>query len=175
MTDPTGHAFRADAFPAIVAHRGASSSRPENTIPSFEEAIRLGAGILEFDVRLERRLDDVRVGARPWHAHEHPDVPPLHEPEAARAAGDLGELPGQEIAALYPVELRRLREEQRLAREVDAVPEHVRGDADLRAPVEEAVDLLAARRERHRTVEDGDPVRLVMDRLDRLRGTRTRR
>ena len=54
MTDPTGHAFPADAFPAIVAHRGASSSRPENTIPSFEEAVRFGAGIVEFDVRLSR-------------------------------------------------------------------------------------------------------------------------
>ena len=54
MTDPTGHAFPSDAFPAIVAHRGASSSRPENTIPSFEEAVRLGAGIVEFDVRLSR-------------------------------------------------------------------------------------------------------------------------
>ena len=37
-----------------MAHRGASSTRPENTIPSFEEAIRLGAGIVEFDVRLSR-------------------------------------------------------------------------------------------------------------------------
>jgi len=49
-----GHRFAEDAFPQIVAHRGASSTRPENTIPSFEEAIRLGAGIVEFDVRLSR-------------------------------------------------------------------------------------------------------------------------
>ncbi len=49
-----GHRFPDDAFPIVVAHRGASSTRPENTIPSFEEAIRLGAGIIEFDVRLSR-------------------------------------------------------------------------------------------------------------------------
>lgn len=49
-----GHRFPDDAFPIVVAHRGASSTRPENTIPSFEEAIRLGAGIVEFDVRLSR-------------------------------------------------------------------------------------------------------------------------
>ena len=48
------HRFADDAFPVVVAHRGASSTRPENTIPSFEEAIRLGAGIIEFDVRLSR-------------------------------------------------------------------------------------------------------------------------
>jgi glycerophosphoryl diester phosphodiesterase len=49
-----GHRFPDDAFPIIVAHRGASSTRPENTIPSLEEAIRLGAGIVELDVRLSR-------------------------------------------------------------------------------------------------------------------------
>jgi glycerophosphoryl diester phosphodiesterase len=49
-----GHRFPDDVFPIVVAHRGASSTRPENTILSFEEAIRLGADIVEFDVRLSR-------------------------------------------------------------------------------------------------------------------------
>ena len=49
-----GHRFPDEAFPIVVAHRGASSTRSENTIPSFEEAIRLGADIVEFDVRLSR-------------------------------------------------------------------------------------------------------------------------
>lgn len=52
MADPTDHGFPEEAFPVVVAHRGASSTRPENTIPSFEEAIRLGARLVEFDVRL---------------------------------------------------------------------------------------------------------------------------
>jgi glycerophosphoryl diester phosphodiesterase len=39
-----GHAFPDDAFPDIVAHRGASSTRPENTLTSFEEALRWGPG-----------------------------------------------------------------------------------------------------------------------------------
>ena len=42
------------AFPVIVAHRGASATRPENTLASFEEAIALGAQIVELDVRLSR-------------------------------------------------------------------------------------------------------------------------
>jgi glycerophosphoryl diester phosphodiesterase len=46
------HRFAPDAFPEIVAHRGASSTRPENTTSAFEEAVRLGARIVEFDVRL---------------------------------------------------------------------------------------------------------------------------
>ena len=46
------HRFADDAFPVIVAHRGASATHPENTLASFEEALRLGARIVELDVRL---------------------------------------------------------------------------------------------------------------------------
>ncbi|MGZ4125203.1 MAG: glycerophosphodiester phosphodiesterase [Actinomycetota bacterium] len=44
--------FPADAFPVVVAHRGASSSHPENTLPAFEAALALGAPVVELDVRL---------------------------------------------------------------------------------------------------------------------------
>ena len=50
----TDHDLSGLAFPAVVAHRGASSTRPENTLASLEEALRLGARIVEFDVRLTR-------------------------------------------------------------------------------------------------------------------------
>jgi glycerophosphoryl diester phosphodiesterase len=36
----------------VVAHRGDSAHAPENTMPAFERAVRLGADGLEFDVRL---------------------------------------------------------------------------------------------------------------------------
>lgn len=39
---------------AIVAHRGVTNSAPENTLPAFEEAIRLGVDAVELDVRLTR-------------------------------------------------------------------------------------------------------------------------
>ncbi|HET7237169.1 MAG TPA: glycerophosphodiester phosphodiesterase [Actinomycetota bacterium] len=45
-------ALPGDAFPAIVAHRGAPLSHPENTLPSFDAAIGFGAPIVELDVRL---------------------------------------------------------------------------------------------------------------------------
>src|SRR5713226_6958835 len=38
--------------PAIVAHRGASASYPENTLVAFDAAIRAGADMIELDVRL---------------------------------------------------------------------------------------------------------------------------
>src|SRR3990170_5929712 len=46
------HRFPEDAFPVIVAHRGASITHPENTLPAFEAAIGLGARIVELDVRV---------------------------------------------------------------------------------------------------------------------------
>ena len=35
----------------VVAHRGASADAPENSIEAFEQAIELGADMIEFDVR----------------------------------------------------------------------------------------------------------------------------
>jgi glycerophosphoryl diester phosphodiesterase len=37
----------------IVAHRGASGERPENTLPAFERAIELRADAVELDVRAD--------------------------------------------------------------------------------------------------------------------------
>lgn len=39
---------------AVIAHRGASAYCPENTLPSFEAAVELGADMVELDVRLSR-------------------------------------------------------------------------------------------------------------------------
>jgi glycerophosphoryl diester phosphodiesterase len=36
--------------PLIIAHRGASSAAPENTLPAFRLALRAGAPMIEFDV-----------------------------------------------------------------------------------------------------------------------------
>lgn len=38
----------------VCAHRGASATHPENTLPAFEEALRVGAHMIEFDVKLTR-------------------------------------------------------------------------------------------------------------------------
>ncbi len=35
----------------VCAHRGAMATHPENTLPAFREAIRLGAHMIEFDVQ----------------------------------------------------------------------------------------------------------------------------
>jgi glycerophosphoryl diester phosphodiesterase len=40
--------------PLLMAHRGASSHAPENTMAAFDLAVRLGAPVLELDVRASR-------------------------------------------------------------------------------------------------------------------------
>jgi glycerophosphoryl diester phosphodiesterase len=59
--------------PLVIAHRGASAIAPENTASAIREAIRLGAKVIEFDVRVtsdgelvlfhDKELD--RVAGRP--------------------------------------------------------------------------------------------------------------
>jgi glycerophosphoryl diester phosphodiesterase len=38
----------------VIAHRGASAERPENTLPAFERAIEVGADFIELDVHADR-------------------------------------------------------------------------------------------------------------------------
>ena len=86
-------------------------------------------------MRLERLLDDRRIGIRPRHPCEHADVAPLDEAEPPGPTRDLRELPRQEISSRLAVELRRLGEEKRLAGKVDPVPEDIGGDRHVgRAP-----------------------------------------
>jgi glycerophosphoryl diester phosphodiesterase len=44
--------FSTKFFPIVVAHRGASAKRPENTLEAFNEAFAAGAQVVELDVRL---------------------------------------------------------------------------------------------------------------------------
>jgi glycerophosphoryl diester phosphodiesterase len=81
--------FPDDAFPFVVAHRGASSTHPENTLEAFEVAIRLGAPVVELDVRLTS--DGVPVV--------------MHDADVSRTtlgSGLVHEMTADEIVALEP-------------------------------------------------------------------------
>ena len=43
-------ALAAGERPLVMAHRGGMAHRPGNTMVAFEHAVRLGAGVLEFDM-----------------------------------------------------------------------------------------------------------------------------
>lgn len=79
--------FSPDDFPAIVAHRGASSTHPENTVAAFQAAVSLGARLVELDARLTS--DGVAVV--------------LHDPDVSRTTdgeGFVHEMTGDQIRAL---------------------------------------------------------------------------
>lgn len=77
--------------PLVVAHRGASSTHPENTLAAFEAAIALGAPFVEFDVR--RSADDVPVV--------------IHDPTTDRTAGVPGVVRGTSADTLRRIDVGR--------------------------------------------------------------------
>jgi len=50
--------------PRIIAHRGASGTRPENTLAAFRRAAELGASMIELDVQCTR--DGVPIVIHDW-------------------------------------------------------------------------------------------------------------
>ena len=68
----------------VIAHRGASSYAPENTMAAFDLALQMGAGHLELDVHLTR--DDHLVV--------------IHDDTVDRTTNGTGTVAGQTLAAL---------------------------------------------------------------------------
>ena len=66
--------------PLVIAHRGDSAHRPENTLASFASALEVGATLVELDVQLTAR--------RPRGRHPRPDPRPHHHGPGRRAAAD---------------------------------------------------------------------------------------
>ncbi|MDR3634520.1 MAG: glycerophosphodiester phosphodiesterase family protein, partial [Isosphaeraceae bacterium] len=71
----------------VAHHRGSSRYAPENTLPAYEKAIRLGADFVEFDIRTTRdgvpvllhdaRLDRTTTARGPIRDHESAEVAQL--------------------------------------------------------------------------------------------------
>jgi glycerophosphoryl diester phosphodiesterase len=58
----------------VIAHRGASAERPENTLPAFERAIEVGADLVELDVHADARGRLVVTHDRPRADGDHPEL-----------------------------------------------------------------------------------------------------
>lgn len=57
MSFDTGGRFTrlvANGRPLVIAHRGASGSHPENTLPAFLQAIKMGSDLVELDLRMTK-------------------------------------------------------------------------------------------------------------------------
>ena len=58
----------------VIAHRGASFERPENTIPAFERAIEIGADYVEIDVHADEAGELVVTHDRPLPGGAYPTL-----------------------------------------------------------------------------------------------------
>jgi glycerophosphoryl diester phosphodiesterase len=73
--------------PLVIAHRGDSAHRPENTLASFASALEVGADLVEFDVQL------TRDGA----------VVVLHDPALERTTSGRGDIRQMTLAEVRAV------------------------------------------------------------------------
>jgi glycerophosphoryl diester phosphodiesterase len=71
-------------LPLVIAHRGDSAQRPENTLASFASALEVGAGIVELDVQLTA---DGQVVV-------------IHDPEVDRTTNGRGDVRRMELAEI---------------------------------------------------------------------------
>jgi glycerophosphoryl diester phosphodiesterase len=100
MLDPKNGRQNRETWPAIVAHRGSSSSHPENTLPSYRAAIEAGADAVECDVRVTAdgvavimHDEDVsRTTDGTGHVHEL-TLEELKRLDASGSAGPKAEIP----------------------------------------------------------------------------------
>jgi glycerophosphoryl diester phosphodiesterase len=68
----------------VIAHRGASWDKPENTLPAFRRAIELGADYIELDVHAANDGRLVVVHDPPRPAREYPTLAEVLEVAAGR-------------------------------------------------------------------------------------------
>jgi len=90
-------------IPLIIAHRGASAEKPENTLPAFRRAVSRGADGIELDVQLTS--DGVPVV--------------FHDPNLRRLTGQPGRLTAKTWRELRP--LRVLGSTARIPRLVEVL------------------------------------------------------
>jgi len=80
----------------VIAHRGASAERPENTLAAFERAIHVGADYVELDVHADRTGRLVVTHDRPKPGREYPTL----EAALELMHGRIGVMPGGGITVL---------------------------------------------------------------------------
>jgi glycerophosphoryl diester phosphodiesterase len=137
----------------IIAHRGASGSAPENTMPAFELAVQQGADAFELDVRLTG--DGV-----PVVLHD-PTLDRTTDGKGALSALSLAELGGVDAGARFTLDGGRSYPFRGGAARVPTLAEVLRGFPEI--PVMVEVKEPAAQEAVRRTIlEEGAQERCVL-------------
>lgn len=103
---PSSAATPPDKRPLVIAHRGGAALMPENTFPAWDNAIRLGADLLEFDI--EMTADDELIvthdgSVNPTFCSANPTTPVRPGPVRSLTLADLGKFDcGSHHRAIYP-------------------------------------------------------------------------
>lgn len=131
-----------DAPPIVIAHRGASGSRPEHTLAAYELAIEQGADFIEPDLVLTK--DDVFVARHENEISGTTDVAAHPEFAARRTTKTIDEQPvtGWFTEDFTLAELRTLRANERLPK---LRPDNTRYDGQQPIPTLAEVIALAKR------------------------------
>ena len=111
------------AVPAVIAHRGASATRPENTLAAFEAAVQAGADMIELDVRLTADGGLVL----------------MHDPDVGRTTGGRGLVRELTLAEVIALHVPTLHEALDLLQGRAGVEIEIKDD-----PAEAAVDAVVA-------------------------------
>jgi glycerophosphoryl diester phosphodiesterase len=86
---------------AVIARRGERPRHPENTMPAFEEAVRVGAGYFELDVRATSGgklvLMHDATADRTTHGHGEVAKTPFDEIRALDADNKTDSFPGVKV------------------------------------------------------------------------------
>jgi len=129
------------AAPLVIAHRGDSAHRPENTLASFASALELGADLLELDIQLTRdgavivlhdpTLDRTTTGRGPVREMDLRSVRAVSAGYPARFGGTYA---GERVPTL-PEVLGFVRDRARLMVEIkpDSVTEDAASGIEARA------------------------------------------
>jgi glycerophosphoryl diester phosphodiesterase len=127
----------------VVAHRGVPTELPENTIPSFQRAVEMGADAVELDVRLTRDL--VPVVAHYFYVDESAGL------GGAVFAHTWDELQRAQARREDAAQSRRIP----LLREVlQAIGGQIGLEIEIKGPEPECVDVIARVLNEHRLLWD---------------------
>jgi glycerophosphoryl diester phosphodiesterase len=111
------------AAPAVIAHRGASATWPENTLAAFEAAVRARADMIELDVRLT----------------SDGGLVVMHDPDVGRTTEGRGLVRELTVADLQALHVPTLRDALDLLQGRAGVEIEIKDD-----PADGAVDALVA-------------------------------
>lgn len=146
IADVPAEATQGDDAPLVIAHRGASGERPENTLAAFELAIELGADYVEPDIVMSR---DGHAIVR--HDHQLDFTTDVADVEALAGKRTTKVIGGQVLTGWFAEDLtlEEIKMLRAVERDPDVRPQSARFDGQEEIPtLREVLQLVVATNER---------------------------